>query len=160
MKTLAAVAFIALSVFGLNMNGQSRVRSVYVLPMANGLDQYLAQQLISDHVMKVVADPKIADVVLTDRLGEAFEQKLAEIRAAAANDDARKKDDKDDKDKDDTRTHAAFRSSTGRGTIFLVDAKSRQVIWSDYEKVPFSSSSDALHQEAQRIAKKLQDSGL
>jgi hypothetical protein len=150
MKTLAAVAFIALSVFGLNMHGQSRLRSVYVLPMANGLDQYLAQQLISDHVMKVVADPKIADVVLTDRLGEAFEQKLAAIRATEQTKD----------DKDDTRTHAAFRSSTGRGTIFLVDAKSRQVLWSDYEKVPVSTSSDALHQEAGRIAKKLQDSGL
>jgi hypothetical protein len=152
MKTLAAVAFIALTAFGLNLPGQSTRRSVYVLPMANGLDQYLAQQLISDHVMRVVADPKIADVVLTDRLGEAFEQKLAAIRATEQT--------KDDKDKDDTRTHAAFRSSTGRGTIFLVDAKSRQVLWSDYEKVPFSSSSDALHQEAERIAKKLQASGL
>jgi hypothetical protein len=154
MKTLAAVAFIALTAFGLNLPGQSMRRSVYVLPMANGLDQYLAQQLTGDHVLKVVADPKIADVVLTDRLGEAFEQQLAAIRAT---DQA--KDDKD-KDKDDTRTHAAFRSSTGRGTIFLVDAKSRQVLWSDYEKVPFSSSSDALHQEAERIAKKLQASGL
>ena len=152
MKTLAAVAFIALTAFGLNLPGQSMRRSVYVLPMANGLDQYLAQQLTSDHVLKVVADPKIADVVLTDRLGEAFEQKLAAIRATEQT--------KDDKDKDDTRTHAAFRSSTGRGTIFLVDAKSRQVLWSDYEKVPFSSSSDALHQEAERIAKKLQASGL
>lgn len=152
MKTLAAVAFIALTAFGLNLPGQSMRRSVYVLPMANGLDQYLAQQLTSDHVLKVVADPKIADVVLTDRLGEAFEQQLAAIRATDQT--------KDDKDKDDTRTHAAFRSSTGRGTIFLVDAKSRQVLWSDYEKVPYSSSSDTLHQEAERIAKKLQASGL
>jgi hypothetical protein len=102
--------------------------------------------------MKVVADPKIADVVLTDRLDEAFEQKLAEIRAADAK--------KDDKDKDDTRTHAAFRSSKGKGTIFLVDAKSREVLWSDYEKVPVSSSSEVLNREAERIAKKLQASGL
>ncbi|HEY3839656.1 MAG TPA: hypothetical protein VGL72_23960 [Bryobacteraceae bacterium] len=147
MKTLAAMAFIAFNVFG-----QSAPRTVYVLPMANGLDQYLAQRLSSDHVMKVVADPKIADVVLTDRLDEAFEQKLTEIRAADAK--------KDDKDKDDTRTHAAFRSSKGKGTIFLVDAKSREVLWSDYEKVPVSSSSDILNREAERIAKKLQAAGL
>jgi len=149
MKTLAAMAFIAVS----SMPGQSTPRTVYVLPMANGLDQYLAQRLSSDHVMKVVADPKIADVVLTDRLGEAFEQKLAEIRPTNA-----KKDD--DKDKDDTRTHAAFRSSKGKGTIFLVDTRSREVIWSDYEKVPDSNSSDVLNREAERIAKKLQTAGL
>jgi hypothetical protein len=148
MKTPAAVAFIALS----SMFGQSTPRTVYVLPMANGLDQYLAQRLSTDHVMKVVADPKIADVVLTDRLGEAFEQKLAEIRTADGK--------KDDKDKDDTRTHAAFRSSKGKGTIFLVDAKSREVLWSDYEKIPVSSSNDVLNREAERIAKKLQASGL
>jgi hypothetical protein len=146
MKTLAALAFIALS----SVSGQSTPRTVYVLPMANGLDQYLAQRLSSEHVMKVVADPKIADVVLTDRLDEAFEQKLAEIRPTDA-----KKDDKDD-----TRTHATFRSSKGKGTIFLVDAKSREVLWSDYEKVPVSISSDLLNREAERIAKKLQAAGL
>ena len=145
MKTLAAMAFIALS-----MSGQSTPRTVYVLPMAGGFDQYLAERLSIDHVMKVVADPKIADVVLTDQLGEAFEQKLAEIRAAGA-----KKDDKDD-----TRTHVAFRSSKGKGTIFLVDAKSREVLWSDYEKVSVSGSSEVLNREAGRIAKKLHASGL
>src|ERR1700691_907709 len=98
MKTLAAMAFIAFSFAVFNASGQSTPRMVYVLPMANGLDQYLAQRLSSDHVMKVVADPKIADVVLTDRLDEAFEQKLAEIRAASNKDDQKK----DDKDRDDT----------------------------------------------------------
>jgi hypothetical protein len=150
MKTLAAMAFIALSI-----SGQSTPRTVYVLPMANGLDQYLAQRLSGGHVMKVVADPKIADVILTDRLDEAFEQKLAEIHPTDA-----KKNDKDSKDKDDTRTHAAFRSSKGKGTIFLVDTRSREVIWSDYEKVPDSNSSDVLNREAERIAKKLQTAGL
>jgi hypothetical protein len=44
--------------------------------------------------------------VLTDRLGEAFEQKMAEIHP------------KDDK-KSDSTAHNAFRSSNGRGTVFL-----------------------------------------
>jgi hypothetical protein len=149
MKTLAAVAFIAMS-----MSAQSTPRTVYLLPMSGGLDQYLAQRLTSEHVMKVVADPKIADVVLTDRLGEAFEQKMAEIHPSA-----RSKDEKKD-ETDDTRTHAAFQSSKAKGTVFLVDAKSREVLWSDYEKVPVSSSSDVLSREAGRIAKKLQASGL
>ena len=146
------MAFIALSAFSLNMLGQTARRTVYVLPMANGLDQYLAQQLSNDHAMRVVTDPKIADVVLTDRIGDAFEQKLAEIRTPDTK--------KDDKDKDDVRTHAAFRSTTGKGTIFLVDTKSRVVLWSDYEKAPVSSSSDLLNRQAERIAKKLHASGL
>ena len=75
MKYSPAIAFLAISAFG-----QPALRTVYVLPMAGGLDQYLAEWLTRDHVMQVVTDPKIADVVLTDRLGEAFEQKMAEIR--------------------------------------------------------------------------------
>jgi hypothetical protein len=142
MKTLAVVVFIVAAALG-----QSTSRTVYLLPMAGGLDQYLAQWLTSDHVMKVVADPRIADVVLTDRLGEAFEQKMDEIHPAAE-----KKDDK----KDDRKPE--FRASKGRGTIFMVDTKSRAVVWSDYEKVPPSNSNDSLNQEAQRIAKKLQTS--
>ena len=143
MKYAPAMAFLAITAFG-----QSAARTVYVLPMAGGLDQFVAEWLTRDHVMQVVADPKIADVVLTDRLGEAFEQKLTEIHP--------KDDKKDDKKSDSAATHNAFRSSKGRGTVFLVDAKSRQVLWSDYEKIPGSNSNDSLNHEAERIAKKLQ----
>lgn len=139
MKYSPAMAFLALAAFG-----QSTPRTVYVLPMAGGLDQFLAQRLTSEHVMQVVADPKIADVVLTDRLGEAFEQKMAEIHP------------KDDKKSDSTAAHNTFRSSRGRSTVFLVDAKSRQVLWSDYEKAPSSMTDKNLDDEAERIAKKLQ----
>src|SRR5580658_4136098 len=100
-------------------------KTVYILPMAAGLDQYLAQWLTKDHVMQVVADPKIAEVVMTDRLGEAFEQKMKAIRP-----------DPDKKSDDSARN--TFRSTRPRGTIFLVDAKSRRVLWSDYQKPPTS----------------------
>ena len=112
--------------------------------MAGGLDQYLARWLTSEHIMQVVTDARIADAVLTDRLGEAFEQKMAEIHPL------------DDKDKKVDSTHSQFRASKGRGTIFLVDAKSRQVLWSDYEKVPAYNTNDNLNREAERIAKKMQ----
>jgi len=141
------MAFLAFTVAlpGVGLFGQSAPRTVYVLPMAGGLDQFLAQWLTRGHVMQVVADPKIADVVLTDHLGETFEQKMAEIRP------------KDDK-KSNSAAHNTFRSSRARGTVFLVDAKSREVLWSDYEKVPGSTSDDSLNREAERIAKKLQTS--
>src|ERR1700683_4352540 len=94
-------------------------KTVYILPMAAGLDQYVAQWLTKNHVMQVVADPKIAEVVMTDRLGEAFEQKMLEIRPNA---------DKDKDKKSDNAVHGHFQSTKPRGTIFLVDAKSHQVL--------------------------------
>jgi hypothetical protein len=106
-------------------------KTVYILPMASGLDQYLAQRLTQVHVMQVVADPKTAEVIMTDRLGEAFEQKLKEIHqpeTAASTKDEKKTDDAS------PTSHNAFRTSAARGTVFLVDAKSRAVLWSDYQK--------------------------
>jgi hypothetical protein len=117
-------------------------KSVYILPMAAGLDQYLAQWLTKDHILNVVADPKTADVVMTDRLGEAFEQKMKEIRPT-------------DEKKADDNTRNTFRSTKARGTVFLVDAKTRQVLWSNYQKPPRSNSDGDLNHEAERIAKKL-----
>lgn len=142
MKALPLLAIVALAAFG-----QAPPRTVYILPMAGGLDQYLAHWLTNSHVMQVVTDPKTADAVLTDRLGEAFEQKMTELQP------------KDDK-KSDNSSHGSFRASKGRGTVFLVDAKSRHVVWSDYEKVPVSTSNEALNREAERIAKKLQTNAL
>jgi hypothetical protein len=119
-------AFFALTVFAALASAQySGPKTVYILPMAAGLDQYLAQRLTQDHVMKVVADPKAAEVIMTDRLGEAFEQKLSEIRPPETTKDEKKADG---------ATHNTFRSSAAKGTVFLVDAKSRAVLWSDYQK--------------------------
>jgi hypothetical protein len=115
--------------------------------MAGGLDQYLAERMTRDHVMQVVVDPKAADAVLTDRLGDSFEQQLDKIHPPAK--------DASDKDKKDSDSRPSFRSSMAKGTIFLVDAQSRKVLWSDYEKPGRASAAV----EAERIAKKLQAYG-
>jgi hypothetical protein len=117
-------------------------KTVYILPMAAGLDQYVAQWLTKDHLMQVVTDPKTADVVMTDRLGETFEEKMKQIRPT---------DDK--KTNENTRT--TFRTSRPRGTVFLVDAKSRQVLWSAHQKPPRSNSDHDLNRAAERIAQTL-----
>jgi hypothetical protein len=117
-------------------------KTVYILPMAAGLDQYLAQWLTKDQVMQVVTDPKVAEVVMTDRLGEAFEQKMKTLRP-------------DGEKKSDENVRNTFRTTKPRGTIFLVDAKSRQVLWSDYQKPPHSSSDGDLNRAAEQIARKL-----
>jgi hypothetical protein len=127
-------------------------RQVYILPMAGGLDQYLATWLTQGHVMQVVTDPKVADVILTDRIGEGFEQKLSQLYPV----DKKKKetDDKTPEESGNGGVRGGFRSTASRGTIFLVDTKSRQVVWSDHEK-PVELTDAHLNREAERIVKKL-----
>ena len=55
------------------------VHTVYLLKMSRGLDQFLASRLTEDHVFQVVTDPKQADAVFTDQIGEGFETKLEEL---------------------------------------------------------------------------------
>ena len=118
----------------------SNVHSVYVLPMAHGLDQYLANRLTSAKVFQVVIDPKLADAVFTDRLGEGFEQQLANLLPPPPA--PAKKDSKEEErapvlfgDSVNKLSNPALNSSFGRGkgTIFLVDMKSHTVVWSVFE---------------------------
>jgi len=153
MKRLSLLVFLATGAFAQLAN----VHTVYILPMAGGLDQYLADWLTREHVLQVVTDPKAADAVITDRLGEAFEQKMAGIHppAKAATDEKEK--DKDSTEAGAGTTHNAFRSTSARGTIFIVDAKTRAVLWSDHEKPPSYTSDRNLNREAERIVKKLRE---
>ena len=153
--------FPLLVVFCLTLLAQpAGVHQLYVLPMAGGLDQYLAAWISRDKVMQVVTDPKAADLVMTDRLGEAFEQKLAQIRTPAVVPDEKKDEKADSKGSKSAGAGApsdtphSFRSTNARGTLFLVDVKSRQVVWSDHEK-PSAVSDANLNREAERVAKKL-----
>jgi hypothetical protein len=138
MKIFTIPAFFAMLAFA----QYAGPKTVYILPMAAGLDQYVAQCLTRDHVMQVVADPKTAEVFMTDRLGEAFERKMKEIHPDG------------DKKSDDTARYT-FQTTRPRGTIFLVDAKSRQVLWSDYQKPPRSNSDSDLNRAAEQISRKL-----
>ena len=56
----------------------AQVHKVYLLPMTNGMEQYLANRLTGLGVFQVVTDPKKADAIFTDRIGEAFEAKQTE----------------------------------------------------------------------------------
>jgi hypothetical protein len=102
------------------------VKAVYLLPMAGGLDQYLANRLTGDQVFRVVTDPKLADAIFTDHLGDAFEKQLTVLYPPP---------EAGDEEKDDSNKPQPHPSSFGRGkgTVFLVDLKSRAVVWSGYE---------------------------
>jgi hypothetical protein len=143
------------------------VRSVYVLPMSHGLDQYIANRLINDHVFTIVTDAKLADAVLTDHVGTGLQNKLADLLQPAP---APKPEPKaDDKDKEAApkapvslaesigqTSRPADSSSIGRskGTIFLVDTKSRQVVWSAYD-LPKDVSSKELDRTASDIVSRI-----
>lgn len=148
----------------------SQVRSVYLFPMANGLDQYLANRLTNMGIFQVVADPKKADAVFTDRLGAAFESRLDELYREPAPpkppEDTKKVEEtkkteekqeaKDVKPATPAPEPARFSSfSRAKGTIFLVHTKARTILWSLYQQ-PKDSSPAQLDRTAQRIADRLQ----
>jgi hypothetical protein len=130
---------------------QAAPASVYILPMAGGLDQYIAARLTRDKVLPVVADPKAAGIVLTDRIGEAFEQRLTQLVPPVKPET----DEDDSKPRVQDNLHPAFQSSARRGTFFLVDAKTRQVVWSGYLRPVSHATPDSLDREAARLAKNL-----
>jgi hypothetical protein len=125
------------------------VKTVYVLPMAGGLDQYLALQLSSSGILQVVTDPKKADAILTDGIGTRLEDSLTELYGAPV------EADKSDKDKDKSNAANSARPgmrtlSSSRGLVFLVNRTSRDVLWSTFERQKSTDPEDLRH-----VAKKI-----
>ena len=56
-----------------------QVQSVYVLSMTSSLDQYVIDRIVAKGQFTVVTDPLKADAIFTDRVGEAFDNKLDDI---------------------------------------------------------------------------------
>jgi hypothetical protein len=134
----------------------SRVRSVYLFPMANGMDQFLASRLTTAGVLQVVTDPKKADAVFTDHLGLSFERRFEDLYPAPKPEPAPEPEGPSDAGTQPKGEERVQISSFGRGkgTVFLVDRKTRAVIWSTYEK-PKNSSPEQLDRTAQRITTRL-----
>lgn len=144
----------------------SGVHKVYLLPMQHGMDQYLANRLVSEHVFEVVTDPKLADAVFTERLGEGFQAQLEDLTAPKNPEPAAQAAAKPVSDTSSplsmfTNTankvsDPALNSSFGRarGTLFLVDSKSRLVVWSIYDP-PRGTGSKELDRTAGNIIGRL-----
>ena len=122
-------------------------RTVYIVSMANELDQYLASRLTSGHVLRVVLEPARADVVLTDKLDRAF---WAWMALSYPGHDR------------PSHTDIALRkrgsaNKSDQGTVFLVDSKAKVVLWSTTDHGR-TTSPDDLDRVAGRIAKRLRTS--
>lgn len=141
MKLYVALLAAAL---GLSAADIGDAKTVYLLPMANGLDQFLAMRLTSGNVIQVVTDAKKADVILSDRIGAGLDQRLDDLygnapAASVASDDTK---------------FVSVPVSRARGTVFLIDRKTRSVLWSAYQ-LPKNASPAEMNHIADKIAGKL-----
>lgn len=124
-------------------------QNVYLLQMTNGLDQYIATHLARQGSLRVVTDPALADVILTDRLGKPFEQKMAELYPPPAPETApEEKEERSGQSgssvmdiKGDSMTRLSS-FGRGRGNIFLVSRKSSAVLWSTFVRLESSRPRD------------------
>lgn len=137
------------------------MRTVYLLPMSSGFDQYLASQLTRQNVFEVVLDPALADTVLTGQLGKTFEDKLKELYAPPAPAPAPEEKDKEKRDKAaeaERQAYQAFLQGSsfvkGRGNVFLVDPRSQRVLWS-LHLLPRNSTPAEMDKAAREVVKRL-----
>jgi hypothetical protein len=182
MKLFCALALLAASVPAAINPQLKQVTTVYILAMSGGMDQYLANRLTTMGVFQVVADPQKADAIITDRLGEPFEAKLKDLYPPPPpppppTPPAPVKDAKDDKDSKTVTSDKTSKDdkgfketklddeggvsrvgsfNKGRGNIFIVDRKSKNVVWSIFDR-PKDSSPGELSKTAERVVKRLKD---
>ncbi len=167
MKSAPALlaVLVALPAWAADFSG---VRNVYLLPMASGLDQYLANHLTSVGVFNVVTDPQRAQAVFTDQIGRALELQFAELypppapeKPAEDEEDAKSATNADDTASEDQGGPAERpRLSSfgrGKGNIFLVHRESRAVLWSTHHR-PKNTTAREMDKAAAKIVGLLQES--
>jgi hypothetical protein len=132
----------------------AEIKTVYLLPMSNSLDQFLAIRLTKGGVLQVVTDPKLADAILSEYIGAGLEQKLLALYGEKK---VVEPADKDDKAKDQPASfgNPMAGGTRSKGAVFLLDRKTHNVLWSDYVR-PKSAQPDELNHAADRIAGRLE----
>jgi hypothetical protein len=141
------------------------VKRVYILPMRSGFDQYLANELTRHGVVYVVTDPHRADAVLTDHLGDSFEQRMGELfppppppKPTTESKGDVKPDAKDQRaapaEENAADTRPISSGISGKGNVFLVDREARMVLWSDF-RTPHSRQPKDMKSAADSVASDL-----
>jgi hypothetical protein len=136
----------------------AEIKTIYLLPMSNALDQFLAIRLTRGGVVQVVTDPKLADAILSDYIGTNLEEKLNALYGEKKAVEAANKDEKDkEKDKQQPPSFGTPMAggSRSKGAIFVVDRKTRTVLWSDYVR-PKNGQPDELNHVADKIASRFE----
>ncbi|MBI1354570.1 MAG: hypothetical protein GC160_09500 [Acidobacteria bacterium] len=148
---LTALALLAVPL------GQAQLRDaqpVYFWPMQHAFDQYLAEAVNGADALSVTVDPKRASSMMTERIDATFLAALEELFPEQK--PAKDEDDKDVKSKESIEGRFQLARPKNRpqgrpqGTLFLVDVKTRRVIWSTYMG-EVDPEPKALHKEAERV---------
>ncbi len=158
MRTLALLVSTTLATmigFAQGNAELSQVQTIYLMPMANGFDQYLANRLRIINQIRVVTDASKADAIFTDKIGLAFEARLDEMEAAAKEKIAAAAPPVDGESQQMKLAPKVVSSiGRGRGTYFLVDRRSRVVLWSSFHKAKDAQPHN-MHSNAGKVANEL-----
>src|SRR5437879_13910626 len=93
MKWFALLVAASLMPAGASAANLGDIKTVYLLPMSGGLDQYLAIRLTTGSILQVVTDPQKADAIFTDRIGSGLEETLDALYNEKSKDKDKDKDD-------------------------------------------------------------------
>ena len=154
-------SFLLLVVFAAAGQAQTLSNSgpVYFWPMTSAFDQYLAQEASGGGVLNVTVDPKNASAVMTDRIDGKFLEGLDEIFPLP--EDPSRESDEEEASSDSIEGSFQLQRPANRpvgrprGTLFLVDIKTRNVLWSTFLK-EFDATPDRLQRKARSVIEKLQ----
>ena len=137
------------------------VKTVYFWPMRHSLDQYLAEQVSGEGLFQVVVDPKLADAIITERIDAPFLKAIDEVFSESSQ--AAEKSDSGDSSsaaagsvEEGLRAPRPANRPMGQpsGTLFLVHAASRKVLWSTFiNQKDFAPKN--LHQQARDVVSRL-----
>ena len=133
---------------------------VYFWPMTSAFDQYLAQEASSGGTLNVTVDPKNASAVMTDRIDGKFLEGMDEIFPQPEPEEEKVEEGEEEPSSDsiegDFRLQRPANLPVGRprGTLFLVDVKTRSVLWSTFLK-EFDATPNRLQREARAVIEKL-----
>ncbi len=163
MKPVLAALAVGLSLSAMAGAGSelAQVRTVYLLPMGNGFDQYLANQLTIQNVFEVATEPGKADAVFTGQIGPDFERNFEQLYPPAPSPDTPREEAGEETAEETgagaVKREARVRAGTfgrGRGNVFLVDRHTRTIVWSTYY-TPKNTSAQELFKAAERVVNRL-----
>jgi len=151
LSTFLTVAVLCFTVSAGDFQLRLKTRTVYIAPMAHGLNSHIANRLTSSGVVWVVLEPESAEAVLTDRVDETFwAWSSMHYKPTGKNSSIALHDD-------DPLRFQHLSVGPYRGTLFLVDPRNGLILWSTYEPTP-NTTSNALDLAATHIAASLKKS--
>ena len=158
IAVLAGIAAVQVAAAGLG-----EARRVYFWPMSYGFDHYLADQATTEDVFDVVVDPKLAQAIMTERIDSKFLDAMDEFFPQPEEED---KEAKEEEEEEEAETGGIFSGDgflperplnqpvgRSKGTLFLVDVVSRQILWSTYLK-EFDPAPNELHKQARSVVQR------